>query len=205
MESMKGLLDAYGKKKEEIRKRLEEFREWGKDRERIISELFFCLCTPQSSARRCDAAVRTIRERGLLFGGSEDSVRACLSGVRFPGNKAGYIVEARERFGEILEAIGKEPAEAREWLVRNVKGLGYKEASHFLRNTGRGRDLAILDRHILKNLARFGVIPEVPKNLTRKRYLEIEERMREFSERVGIAMEELDLLFWSMETGEVFK
>ena len=86
-----------------------------------------------------------------------------------------------------------------------MKGLGYKEASHFLRNIGVGLDLAILDRHIIKNLKRYGVIEEVPKSLTPKKYLEIEEKMKEFARRIDIPMPELDLLFWSMETGEVFK
>jgi len=38
-----------------------------------------------------------------------------------------------------------------EWLVKNLTGLGYKEAGHFLRNIGSGK-IAILDRHILRNL-----------------------------------------------------
>ena len=93
----------------------------------------------------------------------------------------------------------------REWLAKNVKGLGFKEASHFLRNIGFGQDVAILDRHILNNLKRLGVIDIIPKSLTPKRYSEIEERMAKFSKAMGIPLEELDLLFWSEETGHVFK
>ena len=96
-------------------------------------------------------------------------------------------------------------AETREWLVSNVKGFGYKEASHFLRNIGFGSDIAILDRHILKNLKKHGVINEIPKTITKKNYFEIENRMRDFSKRSGIPMAHLDLLFWSNETGEIFK
>ena len=84
-------------------------------------------------------------------------------------------------------------------------GLGYKEASHFLRNIGLGEDLAILDRHILKNLVLLGVIDEVPSSLSRKTYLDIERRMTEFSKRLGINMGQLDLLLWYKEAGEVFK
>lgn len=84
-------------------------------------------------------------------------------------------------------------------------GLGYKEAGHFLRNVGLGEDLAILDRHILKNLVLLGVIDEVPASLTKRRYLEIERRMIEFSKKTGIPMGHLDLLLWSKETGEIFK
>ncbi|MBI4175854.1 MAG: DNA lyase, partial [Candidatus Aenigmarchaeota archaeon] len=78
------------------------------------------------------------------------------------------------------------------------------EASHFLRNVGF-TDLAILDRHIMRNLVRYNAIKEVPKSLTRKKYYYIENRMKSFCARVGIPMDELDLLFWSEETGEVFK
>ncbi|MEM7816211.1 MAG: DNA lyase, partial [Candidatus Aenigmatarchaeota archaeon] len=132
--------------------------------------------------------------------------------VRFHKNKVGYILQAREIFtmeGKLcvkkkLISLGT-PFEMREWLVSNIKGLGYKEASHFLRNIGLGKDIAILDRHILKNLKRQGVIREIPKTLTPKKYKEIEEKMRSFSKKVRIPMDELDLLFWSEETGEVFK
>jgi N-glycosylase/DNA lyase len=94
--------------------------------------------------------------------------------------------------------------ELREWLVTNVKGLGWKEASHFLRNIGH-RNLAILDRHILRNLEKYSVIRSLPKRLTKKEYLRIEEKFRRFAIAVGLSMDELDLLFWSMETGKVLK
>ena len=93
----------------------------------------------------------------------------------------------------------------REFLVNNVKGFGMKEASHFMRNIGLGKDLAILDRHILKNLKLYGVVDEIPNSLTQKKYLNIEAKFREFSEKIQIPMDELDLLFWSEETGEIFK
>ena len=135
-----------------------------------------------------------------------------LSNVRFKERKAGYIVAARDQLTRdgrlavraVLEGFS-DPFSAREWLVDNVLGLGYKEAGHFLRNIGLGEDLAILDRHILKNLAILGVIDEVPTSLTKNRYLEIEKRMIAFSRKVGIPMGHLDLLLWSKETGEIFK
>ena len=94
--------------------------------------------------------------------------------------------------------------ELREWLVKNVNGLGWKEASHFLRNIGV-RGLAILDRHIFKHLVRLHVIRAVPKSLTKKRYLTIEKKWHRFAKDIGISLDELDLLFWSMETGEIRK
>jgi N-glycosylase/DNA lyase len=208
---MEELLKAYRKRRDEIRKRLGEFRQVLKGSEEdVFSEMCFCLCTPQSSAKVCDRAVRGLVDSGILFGGSSGELEKGLVGVRFRDKKARYIVEARVMFTvggklDIKSRLRGEPFKVREWLVENVRGLGYKEASHFLRNIGMGEDLAILDRHILRNLILYGVIREVPKSLTRKRYLEMEMGMRGFSERVGIPSGELDLLFWSKETGEVFK
>ena len=95
-------------------------------------------------------------------------------------------------------------SDLRAWLVANVKGLGLKEASHFLRNIGR-RDLAILDRHILKNLRYHGLLRTLPRTLNVRRYLATERRFRCFAAEVGIPMDELDLLFWSRETGQILK
>jgi N-glycosylase/DNA lyase len=93
----------------------------------------------------------------------------------------------------------------REWLVRNIKGLGYKEASHFLRNIGFGNQFAILDRHILRNLVYLDVIQDIPASLSRSRYLQIEQKMAEFARNVRIPLAHLDLLLWYKETGEIFK
>ncbi|MDP8299777.1 MAG: N-glycosylase/DNA lyase [Candidatus Tantalella remota] len=208
----KALAGEYQRQKRAIKKRLKEFEAvWGESEKRIFSELCFCICTPQSSAIQCDKAVAGLVKSGVLYKGSAEQIRVGLKAVRFPNNKARYIVETRDLFTEkrgirIKGRIDEDDIPAtRHWLVRNVKGIGFKEASHFLRNIGFGRDLAILDVHILKNMIRFGIIKEVPKTLTEKRYLSLEGRLRRFSDRIGIPMVELDLLFWSAETGVIFK
>lgn len=206
------LIAAYKAKRLEIRRRLREFAVvLSQSEKRVFAELCFCICTPQSKAVACDKAVNSLEKSGELFTGSFMAIRAGLSGVRFPNNKARYIVEARRLFTKrgglyIKDALNREDIEGtREWLVRNVKGLGYKEASHFLRNVGLGNNLAILDVHILKNLLRYNVIEEIRKSLSRKQYMLIEEGMRRFSKRLKIPMAELDLLFWSIETGKILK
>jgi N-glycosylase/DNA lyase len=93
----------------------------------------------------------------------------------------------------------------RDWLVRNVKGIGYKEASHFLRNIGLGEKFAILDRHVLKNLKLLEIIKEIPEFLSKKRYLEIENKMKNFADIIKIPLSHLDLLLWYKETGKIFK
>ena len=90
-------------------------------------------------------------------------------------------------------------------MVKEVNGFGYKEASHFLRNIGFYEDVAILDRHILRNIVRFGIIKEIPKTINKKTYIEIEDKMKNYCKKHKINFAELDLIFWSNETGEVFK
>ena len=214
LSSIKKLVQAYNKIKPRIKERLSEFRHLHKDKdEKIFSELSFCILTANANATRCNDAIRELEKEGLLLNGHARQIRPKLKGrARFHNKKADYIVGARNLFQrgkslDIKSRINKNDVpQTREWLVNNIKGYGYKEASHFLRNIGLGQDIAILDRHILKNLKRLGVIDKVPASLGLRRvYLDIEEKMRRFSRKTGIPLEELDLLFWSLETGFVFK
>jgi N-glycosylase/DNA lyase len=202
----------YRLKKKAIKERLKEFRSiWRQPDSRIFCELCFCICTPQSKAVYCDRAVSALERSGVLFKGNVRQIRAGLTAVRFPNNKARFIVETRTLFcpGRSLKIKDKintrDIPATRDWLVKNVKGIGYKEASHFLRNIGLGKGLAILDVHILKNMVKYGVIKDVPKSVSKAIYLKLEGKLEKFSHRIGIPMEELDLLFWSMETGMIFK
>ncbi len=200
--------------KDEIVSRLEDFKLNFNDDYRIFSELVFCLLTPQSKAKICWHAVEEIMAKNLLFKEdiSKEDLMEKLRGVRFKNRKAEYILRVKNRFiyngkprvRKLLNSFDT-PWDIREWLVENIDGMSYKEASHFLRNIGFGKDLAILDRHILKNLRILGVIEEIPTSMTRRNYLEIEEKMKLFSENIGIPMDHLDLVLWYKETGEVFK
>lgn len=196
----------YNKKKQQIKKRLKNFKLlYKRSNKELFPELCFCLLTPQSNARHCDKAVQELKERGLIFKGNTAGIGAILKGrARFHNKKAGYIVGARRAFDKNIFS-GSTALKLRDSLVKSIKGLGYKEASHFLRNIGLGKQMAILDRHILKNLKKYGAISRIPPSLTPKLYLDIEEKAKRFAKRINIPLEELDLLFWSKETGEVFK
>jgi N-glycosylase/DNA lyase len=109
------------------------------------------------------------------------------------------------RLRERLESFA-DPVERRDWLARErrIKGLGYKESSHYLRNIGFS-GYAILDKHILRSLSELGIIESPQPPTTRARYLATEERMKKFSRDLLIDFDELDLVLWSMKTGEVLK
>ena len=200
---MREVIEEYDKKREIIKSRLDDFKNIKE--EEIFYELCFCLLTPQTSAKAADKCIQKLKKLDFRNAYNLNPVKI-LNNIRFNNNKAKYLIEAKEKYNLILKKLEetKDPDELREFLVKNIKGYGYKESAHFLRNIGY-RNLAILDRHILKNLKKFNVIDEVPKTLTKNKYFEIEEKFREFSNKVNIPMDELDLLFWSMETGEVFK
>ncbi|MCD4666851.1 N-glycosylase/DNA lyase [archaeon] len=197
---MKFLLDYYQKKKPEIKSRLKEF-ENNKD---YFYELCFCILTPQSSAKSAWKSILKLKE--LDFQNKNINPEDYIKNVRFHINKSKYLNELKNNYDFILSNIkqDKDSRELREFLVKNVKGYGYKEASHFLRNIGH-KDLAILDRHILKNLIKHKVINELPKSLTPKKYFEIENKFINFSKKTNMPLDHLDLLFWSQETGEIFK
>ena len=210
---MEDLIREYKDKKGAIKARLKDFDKAGRSGEEdIFEELCFCILTPQSKAVNCDRAIRELRGMRLFSKGDKAKIgRILRKHVRFHNNKAIYILKARKklkengRFSIKDKLLEKDIQKTREWFVSNIKGISYKEASHFLRNVGLGGDIAIIDRHILRNLVRLKVLKNIPKTITKKSYIEIEEKVRRFSKRVGIPLEEIDLLFWSKETGFIFK
>jgi N-glycosylase/DNA lyase len=203
-------------RKTEIRKRLDQFGEvWQKGSDaRLWEELVYCIFTAGASARMGFKAVEAIRP--LLVEGKAEEMTEALRDAgahRFPVERPGYIVVTRGylrahcdmALRTKLESFS-DPMERRDWLAqeKQIKGLGYKEASHFLRNIGiRGH--AILDKHVMSCLRDLKVVDEAKPPATRGRYLEMEKRLRQFAREIRIDFDELDLVLWSMKTGEVLK
>ena len=199
---------------EAIRARLAEFQavwEFGTD-ETLFEELVYCIFTAGASARMGLNSVEAVRP--FLKDATRDQLTQILLGRhRYPAARAGYIVVTREflqadcglRLRERLNSFA-DPIERRDWVARTkgVKGIGYKEASHYLRNIGL-RGYAILDKHILRCLHEVGVLDSPLPPANRARYLEIEARLRQFASEQRIDFDELDLVLWSMKTGEILK
>jgi N-glycosylase/DNA lyase len=213
LEDIRATHKARGK---EIRARLDQFREvWrnGSDA-RLWEELVFCIFTAGASARMGVRAVEAIRP--LLMDGTRQDMTQALRNAgahRFPVERPGYIVVTRSYLREHCDLALREqlqgftdPIERRDWLAREkrIKGMGYKESSHFLRNIGL-MGHAILDKHVMSCLTDLGVVESPKPPSTRARYLEIEERLRSFAREILVDFDELDLVLWSMKTGEVLK
>ncbi len=191
--------------------RVEEFRKLGENREVVFdfnpflnlrlrstlkSELAFCISTANSSAKSGLAFQNEFHKLGLVEDAELISRALKNSGVRFYRRKAEYIVGALKMFDEITDVIAKDSSIARKWLIRNVRGLGWKEASHFLRNIGK-RDVAIVDRHVLRWVGEMG--------FDSKKYAEVERFLGEVARKVGVSLAELDLLIWFDKTGMILK
>jgi len=208
-----GLKKIYRKIYEEIDRKCNAFKEtWQHSEESVFKEMVFCLMTPQSKAEVCWRTTEEIFYDGSVYYASAAELSSKLQKVRFRNNKARYIVELRNRFvrnnkvevRDFLVSLGDEK-EIRNWLALNIKGYGLKEASHFLRNVGKGTSLAILDRHILRNLVLYNVIEDIPKSLPKNKYEEIENKMNTFSNELGIPLSHLDFVIWYEQTGRIFK
>jgi N-glycosylase/DNA lyase len=190
--------------------RIAEFLEVNdKDTYAWFEELTYCLLTAYSSAERGQLCVDALCDCRALLDGEIGEVAETLrrQGHRFAERRAEYIVEARKLAPDLKRTIEgfSNARDARKWLVENVKGLGWKESSHFLRNVGYF-DVAILDRHIVSNMREHGLIQDDgKKGLTKRHYLECERLLEYVAERVDMTLGEMDLYLWYRKTGKVLK
>ncbi|MCX8193139.1 MAG: N-glycosylase/DNA lyase [Nitrososphaeria archaeon] len=189
-----------------VQEKIREFKELGgKDIDEIFKELCFCILTAGYNAERSIMIQEKIGDGFLKFSQEDLSLMLRELGHRYPDARARYIVKAREKIDDLKVVLSslRGDKQIREWLVENIDGVGYKEASHFLRNIGR-LDVAIIDFHILDLLERYGVIKK-PKTLTKKKYLEIEKILENISNQLNMKLGELDLYLWYLETGKILK
>lgn len=193
-----------------VNERLGEFSAFKqKDNDQWFSELCFCLLTANSKAATAMQIQNEVGSKGFIEYSFEAMKNAIIKNKhRFHNNKAGYIVMAREHLNiknkieEIVEK--KDTFHARLWLAENIKGLGFKESSHFLRNVGY-TDRAILDRHILGLMEEYSLIKQKPKTITKKSYYEMEEILAKFCKTVDMTQAELDLYLWFMKNNNILK
>ncbi len=182
-----------------IRSRVQEL----KANQKHFHELCFCLTTANSRARAgLKAQERPENFECLTAGELAAYLKEC--GVRFHNSKAANIVNARKLKAALPKTLAMPSRKARKWLADNVRGIGFKEASHFLRNIGR-MDVAIIDRHVLRAMKKEGLIKKEPKSITRKKYVELEDALRPLAKQTGLELGVLDFYLWFLETGEVLK
>ena len=188
-----------------IQQRIQEFKNVNThSAEELFQELCFCILTANFNAERTILIHQRLRECFCTTPEEALSKKLRQQGYRFPNIRAVYIIDSvskKDVLPTIIQTFQRD--ERRTWLVQNIKGLGYKEASHFLRNIGFD-DYAIIDSHILELLERYNFIKQ-PKTLTKKKYIEIEKLLQTISQQTHLTLAELDLYLWYMETGKILK
>ena len=204
----------YLEEKDLIKARLMEFKDVldSGDDKRIFKELVFCILTSAAGPKMGQMSVDAIN--GLLMEGSEGELYEKLQGVHKYPERASYIVQTREylkrefdfKLKNLVLSL-KDPIERRDFFAsnQNIKGIGYLQASHFLRNIGFS-GYAILDKNIMRMIYDLGLVDSPKPLTTKKKYIEIEDRLKEFAKKlVDIGIDELDLLLWSVRIGHMPK
>ncbi len=204
-----------------------------KTKETIFYDLCFCLMAPQTTFKSNIKVIKELRKRKFYTHDVISLPQICKP-VRFYNNKARYLREAKKNFEEILSVVKKTDDEdcgysKREWLVKNVKGLGMKAASHFLRNLGYDA-LAIIDTHIIKFMSKQPLfdpilackIPCVRIHLNEEQQAELEKEFRKevttlrgyenlemnfqfIAGEHNLTTAELDALIWKIYSGTEWK
>ena len=205
-EQRRELLELYELRGEEIRSRLLEFKETFQkaDDLQIFHELSFCILSSGVGPKIAGQCMRAIGEK--LAEGEENELLSRIETIhKYAENASRYIVSTREylkeEHGFLLKSLissFEDRVERRDFFAKNpeIKGLGYMQASHFLRNLGFS-GYAILDRNNLASLSELGIIGKTKYPLTKRRYLETENLMTEAAHELGISLDEFDLLLWS--------
>lgn len=209
MELNKELLIFYKENKKDIKRRLLEFKKVPK--ESYFYELCFCLCTPQSKAKNALLVQNQLieldfKKQIISIEKISEILRKPENYIRFHNQKAKRLLLIKDEFHKVIEVLDSkiDNHTKRDKIQEIVNGFGYKEAGHFMRNIGY-TNLAILDRHILKNLKIAGVFDEIPKINTAKEYHKVEQMFLDFAQQIKIPIDEIDLLFWAFENGEIIK
>jgi N-glycosylase/DNA lyase len=123
----------------------------------------------------------------------------------YPESRSGYIVqtavEIYKNNGTNLRDIlanCRNECEARESIRKKSKGIGYKQASLFLRNISFSENLAILDSHIIKYMILMNIIGDT-KDLnisTRHTYVRLEGNLLDYAISKNKPISTLDMAIW---------
>lgn len=126
---------------------------------------------------------------------------------RYPRSRSRYIIAtAQTLYGEDgsglknLLASAQDEYHARRLVERKATGVGYKQASLFLRNASYARNLAILDSHVLKFMTLVGLLDcfasDPRSGFSPGQYSKVESRLFAYAMENGVSLSSLDLAVW---------
>lgn len=213
------ITNTFEQNRETVRERLQEFESLREDASntRLFKELVFVILTSQSDALDCWNAVNELDRRGILRSQQQGSIEDVLvsNSVSYESDKAEYIVQNYKTLRQptlsdpsadlkLRNRLRSNKGSVRDSLTSDLEGVGYKAASHFLRNTGFKMDIAILSSPVVEALKDLGYSVQWQPG-SRQSYLENESVFIEASEDIGLSPQELDLSIWAVRSGKVFK
>jgi N-glycosylase/DNA lyase len=121
---------------------------------------------------------------------------------RFPKARTQQLAKARDAIAErsLSERLFEiyDPKILRQQLVKDISGLGPKQASMFLRNIGRSYDLAIIDTHVLRFMNVKNLLCRKNINIsTVKAYERAERIVVNYAEELGYPVGYMDWAIWA--------
>lgn len=187
------------------------------DESLLWKELSACVLSSQVRYSVAVAAAEALAAQGLLndrrtvFAGPLEAVLRTpvylenkVAHYRFPRSKAqqlaathAAVFASADSLAALLDGFcGGE--EARQWFVVNAPGMGPKQASMFLRNTGKTVDLAVLDRHVIDYMNTLGLGDRERGGYlsTLKGYSKREAVLQSYAHGLGMAVGLLDWAIW---------
>lgn len=189
------------------------------DERHLWWELSCCILSSQVPFELAMAAADAIDNTGVLYDPeiSDEIVHQTMISIlinplkveqherkyRFPKARAeqltmtrNAVYKAEKSLMRLIDSF-KDSDETRAWLVENTKGLGPKQASMFLRNSGITYEMAILDRHVLKYMQALGIHSStnmVVSGLTQ--YGLLEKDLRQHADEMNCPVGLMDWAIW---------
>jgi len=122
----------------------------------------------------------------------------------YPKSRSKYIVktavEIYKNSDTTLKDIlinCKNEYEAREIIREKSAGIGYKQASLFLRNISYSNNLAILDSHVIKYMRLMNMVTDTIFNLqNKKKYIKLEKILHNYAISRDMSISTLDIAIW---------
>ena len=200
------LITHYHNIKPTAENRLNDFTTKPDDNHTLFKELTFCVFAANSSAEMGIKAVNLLEP--VLHTGDEQTYKDRVHGkVRFYNVRSEYTAHNHDvitRLDQPLNEAINHHDNPRQLVEDMFKGIGWKEASHFLRNTGH-TGYCILDKHIRRHCADLNILEDAERPTTHAEYTAKEQRIHRFCDKHELNVDILDLALWSYTTGEILK
>ena len=121
---------------------------------------------------------------------------------RFPKLRASQLAKTRDSIAKtpLLKRLSQhtDPKILRKQFVNDFAGLGPKQASMFLRNTGMSYDLAVLDTHVLRFMNGKDFISLNAKHISTVRaYEQAEKIVLNYADNIGYPVGYIDWAIWA--------